>query len=169
MVTLENSGHSIGKCIKQNSINLSVVREEIDRKVGEGKAFGTYIDDLGSISVVSFIPIEDLDNKTVAWLVSYEESEFIAMTLDGGNIIKVVSFFVLLLLTYFIVKQIRATEKLKQEHNLLNEVLSTTEDIIFVTNFKKIEFFNKKFRESLNIGHSSEYNKNVLDMFVVAQ
>ena len=168
MVTLENSGHSIGKCIKQNSINLSVVREEIDRKVGEGKAFATYIDDMGSINIVSFIPIEDLNNKTVAWLVSYEESEFIAMTLDGGNIIRIVSFFVLLLLTYFIVKQIRATEKLKQEHNLLNEVLSTTEDIIFVTNFKKIEFFNKKFQESLNIGHSSEYNKNVLDMFVVA-
>lgn len=167
-ITMTNSKHSISKCIEQNSVKLSPVREEIDRSIEVGKPFSTYIEYQGEIVVVAFMPIKNLDNSTAAWLVSYEKSEFIALTLEGGMAIRISGFFVLLLITYFIAMQIKSKEKIKQEHNLLNEVLSTTEDSIFVTNFIEVVFSNKKFKELLNIEHSSEYDKNVLDMFVIA-
>ena len=167
-IAMSNSKHTIKECIEQNSIRLLPIRDEIDRGIEEGKSFSTYIEHQGDVDIVSFIPIKNLNHNTVAWLVSYEESEFIALTLEGGTTIRIVSFFFLLLLIYFIARQIKSTEKIKQEHNILNEVLSTTEDLIFVTNFVDIVFSNKKFKELLNIKYSSEYNKNVLDMFVVS-
>ena len=169
MVALHASGHSVNRCINQNSNNLSVVREEIDKGVQRKESFATYIKDNGKINTVSFLPIENLDNDTVAWLVSYEKSDFIALTLESGLYTRVVIFFILLLLVYFIYRELKSKEKIKQEHNLLNEVLSTTEDIIFITNFQEIVFSNKRFKKLLNIEHSSEYNNSVLDMFVVAE
>ncbi len=166
-IAMTNSKHTIEKCIEQNSVKLLPIREEINRCVEKGKPFSNYIEHDGHTDIVTFMPIKDLNHKTVAWLVSYEESEFIALTLESGVVIRVVGFFLLFLLMYFILKQIKSTQKIKQEHNLLNEVLSTTEDSIFVTNFKEIVFSNKKFKELLNIEHSNEYSKNVLDIFVV--
>jgi len=166
-IAMSNSKHSIEKCIEQNSVKLLPMKDEINRSVELGKPFSGYIKHQGEIVVVAFLPIKNLANSTTAWLVSYENSEFIALTLEGGMAIRISGFLVLLLLTYFIAIQIKSKEKIKQEHNLLNEVLSTTEDSIFVTNFKEIVFSNKKFKELLNIEHSSEYGKNVLDMFVI--
>jgi len=169
MVTLHSSKHTVDKCIKQNAISMSPVREEIDRGIENEKPFSLYLrdKDKGKINVLSFIPIHNLNNTTSAWLVSYENSEFIALTLETGLYLRVALFFVLILFMYLIYKEMNSKEIIKQEHNLLNEVLSTTEDIIFITNFKEIVFSNKKFKELLNIKHSNEYSKNVLDMFIV--
>ncbi len=167
-IAFNHSNHTVKSCIEENSIRLNSHRQEIDRGIKSENPFSIYIEDQGYIYIVSFMPVKSLDHKAMAWLVSYEKSEFIALTLEGGEVIRIVSFLVLLLLVYSIAKQISSKEKIKKEHNLLNEVLSTTEDSIFVTNFKEIVFSNKKFKELLNIEHSSDYGKNVLDIFVVA-
>ena len=168
MVTLHSSGHTVDKCIKENAINIATVREEVDKGVENEKPFSLYLKDKENINVLSFIPIQNLNNSTVAWLVSYENSEFIALTLETGLYIRIALFFVLILFMYLIYKEMNSKEIIKQEHNLLNEVLSTTEYIIFITNFKEIVFSNKKFKELLNIKRSNEYSKNVLDMFIIS-
>jgi len=167
MMTM-NSDHTVEKCIIENKIKLVPVKEQIIKNEKLGKAFGIYAQHNGShIDAISFIPVKNTHNEVVAWLVSYAENAFIGMTLKGSIIIKSVFFLVSLILIYFIYKEMKSKEKIQQEHNLLNDVLSATDDIIFVTDFQTIRFINKSFKKILNINHAYEYDKNVLDIFVV--
>jgi len=168
MVTLDTSKHTVDKCITENAKSIAAVQDEVVKGIENEKPFSTYLKYKDKINVLSFIPIQNLNNTTSAWLVSYERSEFIALTLETGLYIRIALFFVLILFVYLIYKEMNSKEIIKKEHNLLNEVLSTTEDIIFITNFKEIVFSNKKFKELLNIKHSNEYSKNILDMFIVS-
>lgn len=163
-----NTQHTVKECIVENKIKLVPVQEQIIKNEKLGKAFGVYVKHQNThVDVVSFIPIKNIHNDLVAWLVSFEENTFINMTLKASIAIRIISFLASLILLYFIYKEIQSKEKIQQEHNLLNDVLSTTDDIIFITNFKKIGFSNKSFKELFNVNHSSEYTKDVVDMFVV--
>ena len=166
MITM-TAQHTKEECIVQNKTKLAPVLNEIHDLEALGKPFAVYVEHEDShIDVVSFLPIKNISSKVVAWLVSYEENDFINMTLKSGLIIRTVSFFLSLILIYFIIIQIRSKEKIKREHNLLNDVLSSTEDLIFVTNFKEVGFSNRRFKELLHIEYTSEYHEDILNIFV---
>ncbi|MEA3331718.1 MAG: HD-GYP domain-containing protein, partial [Campylobacterota bacterium] len=55
--------------------------------------------------------------KTIAWLVTYENDDFIAGTLQSSIIIRIVAFLIFLLLTYFIYRIINQKEILDIEVN----------------------------------------------------
>jgi len=167
MMTM-NTQHSEKVCIRDNKKRLLPLHEEIIKKEKLAKAFGTYVENENSyVDIISFIPVKNIDGALVAWLVSYEENAVVYLSLKASMIIKIVAFVTSLILFYFIYKEMKSKEKIQQEHNLLNDVLSTTDDIIFVTDFETIGFSNRSFKELLNINDSIEYTKSVLDMFCV--
>ena len=164
-----NHTHEI--CIIENKQKLSSSREDINKNIKKGDKFALYTVHSGNhVDVISFYPIKDFNNKkTVAWLVSYEESDFIYATIKAGWIIKITSFFLFFLLGYYMYKQVVSKQIIKQEHRLLNDVLNSTEDLMFVTDFITVSFLNRKFRNFMNINSSDEFNKktnnNLLSIF----
>ena len=161
-----NAQHTEETCIRHNKLRLMPIHDTIIENEKLAKPFGAYVKSENAyVDVVSFIPVKNIHGSLVAWLVSYEKNAFIYLTLKSSLIIKILSLLVSLILIYFIYKEMKSKEKIKQEHNLLNDVLSTTDDVIFVTDFETIGFSNRSFKELLNINDSEEQTINVLDMF----
>ncbi len=185
MLTLNNI-HTKKICIIENKQKLLPLKQVINSKITIGQAFGIYVEhitDSSRIQVVSFLPIKNIKNKTVAWIVSYEESPLIASVLLNNLILKIISLLLSLLLIYLIAKQVSAQDKLKaknkdieiqkydieQKHKFVNEVLNLTDEIMFITNFDDVKFSNNKFKEVFNVTDSHDFNKmnkeNILDKF----
>jgi diguanylate cyclase (GGDEF)-like protein len=169
MITL-NGLHSKKICISDNLIRLKPMREIIDSKMLLGKAFNFYVDYKNQIIVVSFLPIKNISNKTVAWIVSYVQSSIIKSTLFSELLTRVVSFFISLLIVYLLIKQFNSKLKLEKQHLLLNNILNSIDNIIFIINNEKVIYINDKFKELFNIKSSDEFNKktnyHIFELFV---
>lgn len=174
MITL-NSTHSKKDCIDKNRIKLSSVREEIDSKILLGDSFSLYIKN-NEVEVISFLPIKNIEHETVAWIVSYENNPIIYWTLLNGLIVEIIAFFFSLLTVYFLAKQILSKQKIEaqkidiqKQHKFLNDILNSTDNIMFITDFKDVKFFNNKFKDFINIKNVDLFNAlsnhTLLDIF----
>jgi len=165
--------HTKEKCIIENAIKMRPLRETINKKMLESVAFSIYLEHGDHIDVAAFLPIKNLKNKTVAWLVSYEESPFIAVTLKNMFVTRLISFLFSLALIYFVVKQSRSNALLEQKHTLLDNILNATDNIMFITDFKSVSFSNDRFKHLFNVKHSEEFNtntnNNVLSVFLATK
>ena len=166
LVNLTES-HSKEICIIGNEKKLKNIQEDIKTQINKGKEFSIYVRtyDL-DIEVISFLPIKNFDGEDIAWLVSYTKNKFIHEVLKTGQLINVFSFLVIALFAFFIYLQIMAERRIKREHTLLDDVINSSEDMIFVTNFKKITFLNKKFKAFMSITSSRDID-DVTSYFVV--
>ncbi len=171
MITLGDI-HTKDICITENREKLKPIREEIDSKINKDNMFSSYVKHHSHVDVFSFLPIKNLKNKTIAWLVSFEESPFIGLTLRGGFIIRIIAFFISIILIYFIVMQLRSRESIEQKHKLLDDILNATDNIMFITNFKKVMYSNDRFKNLFSIKQTKELNEstqhNILNIFVNA-
>ncbi len=130
MITMTHE-HTKELCIDENIERLKQVRNLIDTKIKIGKSFAVYTKFKNKIDVVSFFPIKNIrEGKVVAWLVSYENDEFIKDTINTIFNIRLLIFFGSLLLLYFIYKVLNQKEildievkKKTSELNSLNENL----------------------------------------------
>jgi len=159
-----NKNHSKKRCIIDNKIKLSSVRDEIDKKIKYGDPFAVYVTDkkTDNVKIVSFFPIYNLSKtKTISWLVSYVKSDFAKTTLQGNLIIRLISFFSFFIVGYLLFKKLVIQKQIGIEHRLLEDVLNSTDNIMFVTNFKEITFSNRKFKDFFNVKNESEFNKKV--------
>ena len=112
--------HSKEKCIAKNRTLLKPLRKDINEKISLDKEFSLYAKNYegdNHVDVISFLPIKNLNHKTVAWLVSYEESPFIHLTIESGYMIRIVSFILSIVLIYFIIQQILFRKKLEIAKN----------------------------------------------------
>jgi len=175
-----NHIHTKKKCIEQNMKLLESKRDEIDKNVKNGEKFALYIDYNNKVTVVSFLPIKNLKNKTVAWIVSYKISEFLKQTLRDEKILRIISLIASLILIYFIINQRESKQLLKKKHKevitkhkLLNDILCLTDDIIFITNLVDVKFSNNKFKELFNISCATNFNDihkhNIFNIFEIKE
>lgn len=171
MLTLEDI-HTKEICIIENKKKLEPIRKEIDYKISLGKKFSTYVKHQGHIDVMTFIPIQNINKKNVAWIVSFEKSKIIYAALQSTLITRIVSFLFSLLIIYFLIKQIQSKTTLQNHNKLLNNILNETDNIMFITDFKNIKYSNDKFKSLINIKNINEFNSehhhNLLDIFVKA-
>jgi len=150
--------HNKQVCIIDNTRKLSHLKEEIIINMDSGGKFSFFTrTGTKDIEVISFLPIKGFNsNTTMGWLVSYSNNKFVAETLRTGQLIVIFSSLVLSLIAFFIYQQIAAEMRIKKEHTLLDDVINTSEDMIFVTNFQTISFSNKKFKSYSSIDHVSD-------------
>ncbi|MEA2019488.1 MAG: cache domain-containing protein, partial [Campylobacterota bacterium] len=169
--------HTKEICIIENKLKLAPKKEEIDNKMQIGKSFALYVEHQGHIDVETFLPIKNLSNETVAWIVGYDENKIIENALLSQMIARVVSFVVSIVVIFLIAKQLilnrhitSEKDKFRNQHQLLNEILNTTENIMIITDLKDIKLSNDKFKSMVNIGHCSEFNKktnnHMMDLFI---
>ncbi len=153
--------HTKKRCIIDNQTKLLPIRKEIDLGISKGEKFAVYtVSD--NIEIISFFPIKNMDKgKTLAWLVSYEKSDFLNSTFKGNLLVRTVAFIIFLLMAYLIYKKVLIEQIVKKDHKLLNDILSSTDDIIFVTDFKAVIFSNKRFKDFFNVEDDEEFNNKM--------
>lgn len=164
------SVHNKEKCIIENRLKLEPIKEEIIDKMSKGEAFSSYVKYKDTVSVNSFLPIENMKNEVVAWIVSYEDNKFIELTLRNLLALRIITFIFSLILIYFIVALVRSKELTEKKHMLLDEILDSTDNIMFITDFKNVSFSNNRFKNLLNTNDTDEFNNStensVLKIFV---
>ena len=176
MITL-NSIHTEAECIVENREKLKPIRKKIDLKLALGKAFSIYVAHEEHIDMMSFLPIQTADGKTASWLVSYVKGSIIESTLFNALVMRVITFFVSLVIVYFLGRQILAAQEIQkqkkdieEQHRLLDTILNLTDNIMFITDFKDIKFSNDKFKELLNVKDTNSFNHSnnhdMLNIFV---
>ncbi len=107
--------HSKERCIIQNKLKLRPILEDIKSHIIKGKQFSLYVKNNNDITSLAFFPIlGNIENKTLAWIVSYENNEFIKVSLQNTLYIRVILFLVLLVLFYLIYRTLNQKEILIQ-------------------------------------------------------
>jgi diguanylate cyclase (GGDEF)-like protein len=172
-----NNIHTKEKCIDENRKKLLAYEAFIAKKIKEGDMFGIVLKWKDKIQVVSFLPIKDIDDKSIAWIVSYKNSPIILSALKSANTIRISVFLFSLVIVYFLAMQIKAKEKLEEQNieihkkqRLLHDLLNMTDNIMFITDFKKLKYANNRFKNLLNIEYTEDINKKfnntLIDIFV---
>ena len=138
--------HTQEKCIDEDKIKLEPVREEIITKMSQESMFTLYVNFQSHVEVVSFLPVKDIENNTTAWLVSYEISPYIELTLQSSLIIRMVLFFASIVLIYLIFKQIQSKELIEQNKK---EKQAAIEEKAYFDNLTKV-YNRNKFDEFLD-------------------
>ena len=95
---------------------INPLRKVIDKNIKTGKEFSIY-KELGDIvKIVSFLPVRNVKNdKTVAYLVSYTESERIASAIKNFRYFTLIMIVIILLIFIVVWKIVNEGENLKKE------------------------------------------------------
>jgi len=157
MLTL-GSVHTKEECIDNNKIKLQPVNNELYAKMDKGRDFSLYVEYRGYVDVLAFLAIQNIEKKTVAWIVSYTKSPIIESALYSKLLVRIVSLLLSLLIIYFLLKEIRVKQEIKMQHKILNDILNATDNVMFVTDFTDVKFSNNKFKELVNVSHSNLLN-----------
>jgi len=166
-----DAAHSKQKCIIQNRIKLKSVHDKVEKSIKESKSFAVYsTDDITKVDVVAFYPItNENSDKAVAWLVSYGESPFIYETLKKSYEIHAIVFIVLLVVMILIYNLIIGKYKMKQKNEMVQDVLNSSDDIIFATDFKTVDLANERFKSFFGVQEIREIVRkkdgNILNIF----
>ncbi|MCK5110614.1 MAG: GHKL domain-containing protein [Arcobacteraceae bacterium] len=163
-----NNLHTKEKCIIENKIKLRDIKDDIDKGIKKGDKFALYTlhkhEDI-HVDIISFFPIKNITNtKIIAWLVSYEKSDFIYTTLKAGWIIRVVAFFGLLVLFYSIYRILNQKEILKEQVKEKTKELNRKRKIAQKLNrdLEESEHELQLINENLELKIKEEVDKNKL-------
>ena len=162
MLTLD-SAHTKDKCVIEKKMRLEHVRERITNSINNGEKFTIYaLQDTNEVDVIAFMPVKDIAGKKVlAWMVSHDKSSFIYDTIQTTNMIRGAFFIAFMILFYLLYRLLMTKQKVEQEHQLVNDILDSTQDIVFATDFKTVNFSNRRFKEFFNVKSDDEFNKKV--------
>ena len=148
----EHSKESASAYINKNK----QIKAKIYKDINKGKKFSLYTLNNSKATITSFYPIKNIkDKKTVAWIVSSENDTFIDMTLEGNLVIRVVSFFILLILVYFLYKILNQKEildiQVKEKTNDLAKINRELEESEY-----ELQLINENLEETIK----KELDKN---------
>jgi len=162
MLTLDSS-HTKEKCVIEKRAKLQKVKDKIHNAIKNREPFAVYaMQDSDKVDVVAFLPIlNPQKTETLAWIVSHKESTFIYEAIHTIEIVRVVSSLLFFILFYLLYRVLASKDKVQQEHQLVNDILNSTHDMVFATDFKNVDFSNKKFKDFFNVKSSKEFNKKM--------
>ena len=148
-----NSDHMQHKRLGlSNKTIITPLRQEIDEGVKSEEAFEVYQKVGDAIKVVAFIPVKRIkDEKVVAYLVSYTESDKILEILDRYNFL-VILLVVLSLLTYLVVTLI-----IRDKSRMLNELKYD-----LLTNVLNRKYFTQHLDNVVSILQRSDTNFSIV-------
>jgi signal transduction histidine kinase len=122
---------SLGNHINKKKLhfldNLIVpLKDSIHQKILLKKPFALHTSSNNTTTIIAFLPIKNVkDKKVVAFLVSYTNSPYLQSLKNDCKIIALVVFFILLIIFYFIYKNIKYKENL--ELKILEKTLELKE------------------------------------------
>ncbi len=129
------------ECKGNNFTKLPNMKQRIKKGLSSGHAFSLYGEGSTCMEVVSFLPIKNMKNRSVAWIVSFEKSPFIKVTLESVIFVRIIGFLVSLVLIYFLLAQIKSKR-------IIYELLQKTKEKAYTDGLTKV-FNRNKFDEVL--------------------
>ena len=168
LVNIENHHDEDEHNFYSKHIFLDSISSKIIENFKKGKEFSLYTSlSYKDIDVISFFPVQDITKtKNLAWFVAYQKSDAIYRILKSNLILRTVLFFIFAVLGYLAYKKILMQQKVKDEHRLLNDIINSTNTIMFVSNFKDLFFSNKRFKTLFNIEKESDFKIRVKEDLV---
>jgi PAS domain S-box-containing protein len=109
---------------------LKLLSSEIEENMKKSLMFSIVSEGENNYKIISFIPIySNMTDKVQAWLVSYEDDEFLSMVASQTKYVRVGSFFIFLMLSFFIYRVIFQKNELKKLLDAYdkNVIFSTTD------------------------------------------
>ena len=101
------------------------LRDEIDKNISTYKSFALYTNTQDTSKVITFVPIENTKkNKVVAYIVSYSNNNSIYNILQDYNKSNIIIFVGFMLLFYFIYKNLKHKEELKDINESLEQLVN---------------------------------------------
>ncbi|MEA1955087.1 MAG: PAS domain S-box protein [Campylobacterota bacterium] len=149
------------KMKKSEQFIIKPLKENINYHISVDKPFTLYTPIDETIKVIAFLPIKNIkDKKTVAYLVSYTNNDGICHVLKNYYVANAVMLIVMLLLFYFIYKNLVHKKELQIEViNKTAELKNLNENLEQIVE-EKTEDLNDKNRELKSL--ISSYDKNVM-------
>jgi len=161
--------------IKQDKIKnlknrIHIERELINKKMKNELMFSLLSQYDGDIKIISFIPIyQNVTGEVSAWIVSYEDDQFIADTMENTKIIRIVSFLIIFILVFFMYRIFKQNKKMNSLLKSFDKhvIFSTTNSKGIITHvsdaFCKISGFEKKelIGESHNVIRDPQMPKEI--------
>ncbi|SFV75961.1 Sensory box/GGDEF family protein [hydrothermal vent metagenome] len=158
-----NASHSNQKCIIADEIQIPHTKKMIEEAIKRSKPFAVEsLADINSVKVVAFYPIiNEGDSVASAWIVSQGKNTFLYDLKTTTLIIRVVAFILFLIIFVAFYKLIVTKRTLEKEHQLVSDVLNSSDNIIFATNLKDINFSNKNFLRFFDVKNNKRFMKKV--------
>jgi len=116
--------------LKHKYTDLKEIRDELNDKINKGNSFSTYLKHKNHIDVISFLAIKNLKNNTVAWLVSYEKSEFLKATFKNIILFRLMIFIFSFILVLFLCKLFRSKDLIQNKLQEIHELNIHQKEII---------------------------------------
>ena len=128
--------HTHDRCILSNKQRLGEFARVIEEKLQLEKKFVVYLPNNIKSNVISFYPVQqNVTKEIVAWIASYEYVSIIEDITQDKNYINIALFFILLIIFYFIYKNLLQQSIIKiNEKNLSKK---TKEQEVLLSLFDK--------------------------------
>jgi len=162
--------------VESTKIIIKNNKEYITKSMSESKQFSVYASNVDYADIISFVPIKNLKYETVAYLVSYTNSDHIVDIENFFLIIDILVFITLIIGLYFIYRQILLKKMMQREIDFktkelqnVNVVLEekilkrTAEQNQLLSLFSKgdVSLFRWKNDDHRNIEYASDNTKYI--------
>jgi diguanylate cyclase (GGDEF)-like protein len=148
-----NNKHTVDGYKKIKDIVISKMKGE--------KAFCIRYGFLSTTRILYMVPVRDMNDELVAWTASNSPSITISR-IDKSVLDVIVAVTIMMIIVlYFLIKQLSIQQRLAKQEKVLSTIFNVTNNIMFITDFRKISFTNKKFDDLID----KEDIDNVLNIF----
>ncbi|MEA2017451.1 MAG: ATP-binding protein [Campylobacterota bacterium] len=119
------------KILDKNAKNLILpLKEKIVYKMSLNKPFALFVNSKEIAKVITFLPIKDTEENTAAYLVSYTNNDNIYNISKSYKYLNIIIFIGLVIILYFIYKNINYRRELSNEvHHKNNDLINLNNNI----------------------------------------
>jgi PAS domain S-box-containing protein len=125
-------------------------RPQVQENIQKEISFVTRVNDQGKNYLVTGLPIHNIKDEQVAYIISYEENDEIAVLWTTFRYLILGQTFLLLALGFFIWKRLEVVEQLRSKESRLRAITQSMGDALYVNDAEgKIIFSNRAMEQQL--------------------
>ena len=139
---------------------IQPLKQEISSKMANYETFVVYRDFQDKDMIIAFLPVENMNKKVVAYLISYSKNSSIFSVLKDFYILNLIILLGTILIAYFVYKSVLYNYKLKKEKNKFQ----TLSKYDVLTKLPNRLLFQERLEKS--IAKASKQNKKFALLFI---
>ena len=158
--------HSKTRLANSTKHIIEPLKDEITKNLSLKTPFSLYTHYNNTVKVITFLPIKNIkDKKVVAYIVSYTDNNNIYNICSDYKLNNIIILFCMLILFYFIYKNLIQKNELKQKNKNFEYLLDTTMEAIVISDKNnKIIQCNQSVVDLFKVKNKSSFlGRNITD------